>query len=272
MRLTHTPAYRRAFDQYLRRGTPIGLSLKADTHPTTHYIWRTQEDSRVRPSHRANDGKVFAWDDPPPTGHPGEDFGCRCRAEPFAPNVDEFMNLSMFGIAEAGTPWTSLDFVLHYFFGGGEEVSVRETGHLAAVVAEYKRQAEGRLKGQIADRARNHVGTSFAYPFGRPYRLKDVVFSLGDTTIGGAFFGSSRDGGLALYVSCRLKFKLRDAFTDPINIRERLVQLGLGDLTDYQGNLPLSEPYAIVDRWSGALSGLVMKDREASRYFHDENE
>ena len=29
-----------------------------------------------------NNSKVFAWDNPPPTGHPGEDYGCRCRAEP----------------------------------------------------------------------------------------------------------------------------------------------------------------------------------------------
>mgnify|MGYP000572021665 CR=1 FL=1 len=64
MRVTQTPAYRKAFDQYIRHGTPIGLSLKADggssdARPTTHYIWRTQGDGRVRPSHRANDGKIF---------------------------------------------------------------------------------------------------------------------------------------------------------------------------------------------------------------------
>jgi SPP1 gp7 family putative phage head morphogenesis protein len=46
------------------------------------YIWRTSSDERVRPTHRANNGKTFAWDDPPATGHPGEDFQCRCIAEP----------------------------------------------------------------------------------------------------------------------------------------------------------------------------------------------
>ena len=48
----------------------------------THYIWRTQGDEKVRPEHAANDGQVFAWDDPPPTGHPGADYGCRCWAQP----------------------------------------------------------------------------------------------------------------------------------------------------------------------------------------------
>ena len=45
------------------------------------YIWRTSGDERVREDHRENNGKVFRWDDPPPTGHPGEDIQCRCVAQ-----------------------------------------------------------------------------------------------------------------------------------------------------------------------------------------------
>lgn len=41
------------------------------------YRWETSGDERVRESHKANDGKVFRWDDPPAeTGHPGEDYQC----------------------------------------------------------------------------------------------------------------------------------------------------------------------------------------------------
>ncbi len=46
------------------------------------YIWRTAGDDRVRETHAANDGKTFSWDNPPRTGHPGEDYQCRCFAEP----------------------------------------------------------------------------------------------------------------------------------------------------------------------------------------------
>lgn len=46
------------------------------------YTWRTSHDERVRPSHAVLDGKVFKWSDPPDVGHPGEDFQCRCTAEP----------------------------------------------------------------------------------------------------------------------------------------------------------------------------------------------
>ena len=46
----------------------------------TQYIWSTSGDNRVRPTHVANDGLTFSWDQPPATGHPGEDVQCRCVA------------------------------------------------------------------------------------------------------------------------------------------------------------------------------------------------
>lgn len=58
------------------------------------YIWRTSEDERVRDeasggNHKRLNGKIFFWDSPPVvdtatgrTAHPGEDFNCRCIAEP----------------------------------------------------------------------------------------------------------------------------------------------------------------------------------------------
>lgn len=49
------------------------------------YIWRTAEDERVRPSHEANDGKIFSYDDPPETGHPSHDVLCRCVAQAILP-------------------------------------------------------------------------------------------------------------------------------------------------------------------------------------------
>lgn len=52
------------------------------------YIWQTSGDERVRDTHADNDGKVFNWDDPPATGHPGEDINCRCVALPYF-NLDE---------------------------------------------------------------------------------------------------------------------------------------------------------------------------------------
>ena len=44
------------------------------------YVWLTRRDGRVRPSHSRNEGRTFRWSSPPPTQHPGFDYGCRCVA------------------------------------------------------------------------------------------------------------------------------------------------------------------------------------------------
>jgi SPP1 gp7 family putative phage head morphogenesis protein len=65
----------------------------------TKYVWRTSKDERVRTSHKVMEGKTAVWDNAsvyldeegkrqPRSGiggvelHPGEDFQCRCFAEP----------------------------------------------------------------------------------------------------------------------------------------------------------------------------------------------
>ncbi len=46
------------------------------------YVYVTARDERVRATHRPHDGKVFRWDAPPATGHPGTQPNCRCRTIP----------------------------------------------------------------------------------------------------------------------------------------------------------------------------------------------
>jgi SPP1 gp7 family putative phage head morphogenesis protein len=47
------------------------------------YVWRTSGDERVRASHSAHEGTIYSWSNPPEgTGAPGEDYQCRCHAEP----------------------------------------------------------------------------------------------------------------------------------------------------------------------------------------------
>jgi len=69
--------------------------LKANSELTRHrmesvgvdeYIWRTMNDSRVRPEHTEREGERFKWSDPPDGGHPGMAVRCRCRAEAIWPD------------------------------------------------------------------------------------------------------------------------------------------------------------------------------------------
>jgi SPP1 gp7 family putative phage head morphogenesis protein len=59
------------------------------------YIWTTGGDERVRESHAVLDGTRQRWDTPPVvsedgrTGHPGDDYQCRCTAFPVLPELEE---------------------------------------------------------------------------------------------------------------------------------------------------------------------------------------
>jgi SPP1 gp7 family putative phage head morphogenesis protein len=57
------------------------------------YIWRTSGDSTVRSDHRALNGKIFQWNNPPVAdersgerANPGCIWNCRCWAEPIIPD------------------------------------------------------------------------------------------------------------------------------------------------------------------------------------------
>ena len=54
-------------------------------NPQDYYIWRTKKDDKVRGKHAEREGEIFNWHVPPEGGHPGEDYNCRCWAEPYKP-------------------------------------------------------------------------------------------------------------------------------------------------------------------------------------------
>lgn len=102
MHITATPIYRKAFERYLRQGIAPEISIKAwtkaaTTHETPLYIWRTAGDNKVRASHAANNGKVFAREIPPDTGNPGEAINCRCTAELYTPPSEPGLESSYLG-------------------------------------------------------------------------------------------------------------------------------------------------------------------------------
>ena len=45
--------------------------------------------------HKEREGKIFNWHIPPTGGHPGEDYNCRCWAEPYVPQKSEHKRLQI---------------------------------------------------------------------------------------------------------------------------------------------------------------------------------
>lgn len=170
MHITGTPAYRKAFIQYLRKGTAIDISLKVATNErsTTHYIWRTSGDNKVRASHAANNGKIFAWDNPPEVGHPGEDYNCRCTAESYMPEVNESSSQLVTSIVGEGLRrWAWYDFVLHYYFGRGRSIRLSHVGHLQAVIDASRGHVFKGVERQVSREARATVSGSLNDSFER---------------------------------------------------------------------------------------------------------
>ena len=265
---TSHPFYRKAFENYLRKGTPIELFFKREQERrTSHYIWRTQGDDKVRASHAANDGKIFAWDSPPPTGHPGEDFGCRCVAEDYTPNVSEYMNITLSGVSDSGSSWSDEDLFNHYRRGKGNPLILREIGLLGAVVDHYMNSlgTAERLKGQIAEIARRSIGGSFQNSFNNSYDFGAVRKNLGGGVVAGVYSGDSREDKGVLCLSGDIDFEFSDSFEDAVDYFNLLPD-------DIFGAIELSDAkvYEITDKWSGRFEGEVNIIRSRSNFKSDD--
>jgi SPP1 gp7 family putative phage head morphogenesis protein len=66
---------------------------RAESIGSEGYIWRTAQDSDVRPSHQQMQGKFVRWGEPPEldgmVGHAGALPNCRCYCEPVIPPLED---------------------------------------------------------------------------------------------------------------------------------------------------------------------------------------
>jgi SPP1 gp7 family putative phage head morphogenesis protein len=92
--VTQSKADLLARDQVLKLNGELTHHLQV-TAGIEEYIWTTSGDERVRESHAELDGTRQRWDTPPVvsddgrTGHPGDDYQCRCTAYPVLPELEE---------------------------------------------------------------------------------------------------------------------------------------------------------------------------------------
>ena len=76
-----------ARDQTVKHNAAVNQA-QAEASGVREYTWRSTHDQSCRPMHKALDGTVHRWDNPPITNkdgdrnNPGEDYNCRCQAEP----------------------------------------------------------------------------------------------------------------------------------------------------------------------------------------------
>lgn len=263
--------YRKAFSNYLRRGTPIHLSLKAEDlgHPTTHYIWRTRGDPQVRPSHIENNGKVFAWDNPPETGHPGEDYNCRCTAEPYERGDSEYAYQTVISdIKDNPKQWNTWNFIDHFRNGGGGPVTLSETGNLAGLIFQYFYPALviDRINAQIIDAARRVKSGPVSYDFDGSYQFINYVIAFGGGVVGGQFTGSVKTENGMMYIEGEIVYQYSDTFTDTADLRE--IATGSSALTpdSWQWTEFGGTAYSITATWTTRFTSEAKINAEDSMY------
>ncbi|MES2905860.1 MAG: phage minor head protein [Pseudomonadota bacterium] len=290
MHLLETRAYRHAFELYIRRGVPVerslNLALEAKEearsgHSTTHYIWHTAGDEKVRASHAENEGKIFSWDEPPEVGHPGEGYNCRCTAEPYIEGETEFAYQELVGEipSKIFNRWNTADFLNQFFFGNSEPIDLAKTGNLLGLINFYNykiirngKTPSERLKAQIIDEARKHPSGKFTYIFNASYDFENFIFAFGKATVSGQFTGNVQHKNGVMAIEGSVDFKFKDTITDIFSEREK--EIGTSNpnkataemlkKTEHGGNY-----YDVIGRWATNFKAEAKYDETSSRYVWD---
>lgn len=221
------------------------------------YIWRTVEDDKVRSSHRQYNGKIFSWDNPPQGGHPGEDYNCRCWAEPVRSETATGLNQEVISnIYSSGTKWNWYDFLKYAYTGDGIGVDLQEIGLLSDIVNHAKETIFYKVERQVEELAQSTKDGGIQDTFSNSYSFKSVSYSLGDSTINGVISGNVHQKNNLLYVNVIVKYYFSDEFTDPSSIREAYMRSSNSENADYFTEFGM-DAYSIKGNWETKITGTI---------------
>ena len=237
------------------------LSGEASQKKNGKYVWRTVADNKVRDSHAELNGTVRDLSNSP---DPGEEFNCRCWAEPIT-EAPSLVQKLVSKISDAPDQWNDIEFLWHFYFGSGKDKALSEIGLLSPVVEHAKQVMFDKVKAQVADAAIAKKFGAFTRSWDNSYNFKPIVYSLGGVTIRGRFGGTAEKDGDIIHVTAKAQYEFYDEFTDPTNVRQKVLGtskvaelppslLGGAVLltTDLAGTV-----YRITDDWETEITGSI---------------
>jgi len=249
------------------------LNQESSKTPEGHYIWRTVEDDKVRNAHADYNRTVRDWSDDP---DPGEEFNCRCWAEPV--KALGLTQIVISSINDSEKIWDKPDFAEHFYTGKGKEKTLEEIGLLGPIISHAQEIMFDNVLKQVEDRARIAMAGVFTGSWDESYHFGEVSFSIGGATIKGRFGGTVKKIEKVLAIEAHADYEFSDTFTDPFNKREQ--KIGSSDLADmpYEpfkpwwsvGNIGASlvaadteymgTPFEITGRWRTRITGSIQAE------------
>jgi Phage Mu protein F like protein len=242
-----------SFAQYIRYGYFLTKEPTKD-YITSYYVWRTHEDDKVRTSHAALHGKIFSWNRPPKIGHPGQDYNCRCWAEPYTVSLEEKKGQFVTSdINDNAYTWQSIDFIKHYLNPKNWNVDLAEIGHLGLIIQHAKTfpQEEGlsifeRVENQIFKLARTTKEGNIIGTFERSYNFYGADWKHGGGTVSGTIDGHIKNNGPYIIIVAEIDYFYRDEFVDIFDV-----------LNLFEGEADIGYPYKIKGSWTTRLEAII---------------
>ncbi len=181
----HSPEYKRAFELYLRKG--------------------------VRP-----DGEVKAIG---LVGRLVARYGPRLYAH-LVRLAEERMRAELTRVGS----WSSAQMAIHFYLGGGRDVTLEEIGHMNAIVAHYEKYYFQRFIDQILKEAHERDDGHMVETFDQGYDFSPIVWAHGESRMQGRFEGDIHTThSQRRFISGKIHLRFSDTFTDPLDIRQILV-------------------------------------------------
>lgn len=241
------------------------LNDAASQTPEGQYIWRTAEDAHVRKTHAQFNRTIRNWSDDP---DPGEDYNCRCWAEPIGQDMG--LHQELIGeVNDSDKKWNAFDFAYHFAFGGGNPVTLQKIGYLADVISMAESVIFEKIEDQIANKMRETKSGPLIYRTSNWYDFSKVHWVLGKGVIETLTVGRVERNGNILNIDAEVTYTYYDEITDPFDLREavskhhRIYELpntwysGLAlSMTDLYGSA-----YSVNDSWKTKLSGSISLDQ-----------
>jgi len=230
-----------------------------DKHTTPKYTWRTRGDGKVRSRHAKFNGKIFSWDSPPEGGyHPGEDFGCRCIAEPYKSadnSIREYVEQTLVNApTDSSREWDAVDYSYQYYHTNGKPVKLHEMGILKQIIGKAKWNVYPKVERLIFEKVQRKGAGKYPFRWNDSYRFHTREFAIGGATVTLNATLEVEDMGYTWKIKGILDYDFYDKFTDIFDLINVVEE-------DY--NPPGSTPFDITDEWSTSLEAVILKSNAA---------